>query len=187
MLLFTTWAQGRRLLAARLAEEAMPAADFLHTTAKVQRVPGLAVYFTRDTEGVPTALLHSLKHHHVLHERVLLLTIATALSPHVAPDARLRLEELGAGAGRAVLTFGFLDEPNVPEMMKLLPDAWREAPEGISYVLGRQILIPSAARPGMSLWREALFAAMVRLSSSAMEYYRLPPGRVVELGSQVEI
>ena len=187
MLLFTTWAQGRRLLAARLAEDAMPAADFLHTTAKVQRVPGLAVYFTRDTEGVPTALLHSLKHHHVLHERVLLLTIATALSPHVAPDARLRLEELGAGAGRAVLTFGFLDEPNVAEMMKLLPDAWREAPERISYVLGRQILIPSAARPGMSLWREALFAAMVRLSSSAMEYYRLPPGRVVELGSQVEI
>ena len=186
MLLFTTWAQGRRLLAARLAQDAMPVADFLATTGKVPRVPGLAVYFTRDTAGVPTALLHSLKHHHVLHERLLLLTIETALSPHVARDARLRLEELGAGAGRLVLTFGFLDKPDVPEMMKLLPAAWREVPDHISYVLGRQILIPSA-RPGMPLWREALFAAMVRLSSSAMEYYCLPPGRVVELGSQVEI
>ena len=186
MLLFTTWSQGRRLLAARLAEDAMPVEDFLRTVGKVQRVPGLAVYFTRDTAGVPTALLHSLKHHHVLHERVLLLTIETALSPHVARDARLRLEELGAGTARLVLTFGFLDRPDVPQMMQLLPDAWREVPDRISYVLGRQILIP-AARPGMSLWREALFAAMVRLSSSAMEYYRLPPGRVVELGSQVEI
>ena len=186
MLLFTTWAQGRRLLAARLAEDALPVADFLATTGEVARVPGLAVYFTRDTSGVPTALLHSLKHHHVLHRRVLLLTIATALSPHVAPDARLRVEALGSGMARLVLTFGFLDEPDVPEAMKLLPEAWSEAPDRISYVLGRQILIP-AARPGMSLWREALFAAMVRLSSSAMEYYRLPPGRVVELGSQVEI
>ena len=186
MLLFTTWAQGRRLLAARLAEDALPVADFLATTGEVARVPGLAVYFTRDTSGVPTALLHSLKHHHVLHRRVLLLTIATALSPHVAPDARLRVEALGSGMARLVLTFGFLDEPDVPEAMKLLPEAWSEAPDRISYVLGRQILIP-AARPGMSLWREALFAAMVQLSSSAMEYYRLPPGRVVELGSQVEI
>jgi KUP system potassium uptake protein len=186
MVLFTTWARGRTLLAARLAQEAMPVEDFLRATATIQRVPGLAVYFTRDEAGVPTALLHSLKHHHVLHERVVLLTIRTALLPHMASEPRLRFEELATGMGRVVLTFGFLDEPDVPEALKLLPLAWREEPMRTSYVLGRQILIP-AARPGMSRWREALFAAMVRLSSSAMEYYRLPPGRVVELGSQVEI
>jgi KUP system potassium uptake protein len=149
-------------------------------------VPGLAVYFTRDEAGVPTALLHSLKHHHVLHERVVLLTIRTALLPHMESESRLRFEELATGMGRVVLTFGFLDEPDVPEALKLLPPAWREEPMRTSYVLGRQILI-HAARPGMSRWREALFSALVRFSSSAMEYYRLPPGRVVELGSQVEI
>jgi KUP system potassium uptake protein len=88
--------------------------------------------------------------------------------------------------GRVVLTFGFLDEPDVPEALKLLPPAWREEPMRTSYVLGRQILI-HAARPEMSRWREALFSALVRVSSSAMESSRLPPGRVVELGSQVEI
>jgi KUP system potassium uptake protein len=85
-----------------------------------------------------------------------------------------------------VLTFGFLEEPGVPDTLRMLPPAWTEDPMGTSYVLGRQILVP-AARPGISLWREALFAAMVRLSGSAMEYFRQPPGRVVELASQVEI
>jgi KUP system potassium uptake protein len=186
MLLFMTWARGRTLLAARLAEEALPVEDFLCSTANVQRVPGLAVYFTRDVAGAPTALLHSLKHHHVLHERVLLLTIKTALLPHVKHVHRLHFEELAPGTARAVLTFGFRDEPNVPKALGFLPPAWREEPMRTSYILGRQILVP-AARPGMSQWRETLFAAMVRLSGSAMEYYRLPPGRVVELGSQVEI
>jgi len=186
MLLFSTWARGRTLLARRLASEALPLGDFLRSTAKVMRVPGLAIYFTRDSGGVPTALLHSLKHHHVLHERVLLLTIRTALLPHVKHVYRLHFEEVASGVARAVLTFGFRDEPNVPKALGFLPEAWREEPMRTSYVLGRQILI-HAARPGMSLWRETLFAAMVRLSGSAMEYYRLPPGRVVELGSQVEI
>ena len=115
MLLFTTWARGRTLLAARLARDAMPVESFLRATAKCTRVPGLAVYFTRDAAGVPTALLHSLKHHHVLHEHVLLLTIRTALLPHVLRGSRLRFEEIGPSTGRAVLTFGFLDEPDVPE------------------------------------------------------------------------
>ena len=164
----------------------MPVDSFLRATTNVQRVPGLAVYFTRDATGVPTALLHSLKHHHVLHEHVLLLTIQTALLPHVARTSRLRFEEIAPNTGRAVLTFGFLDEPDVPDGLALLPPAWTEEATRISYVLGRQILVP-AARPGMPLWQEAVFAAMVRLSGSATEYFRLPPGRVVELGSQVEL
>ena len=186
MLLFTTWARGRTLLAARLARDAMPVDSFLRTSANAPRVPGLAVYFTRDATGVPTALLHSLKHHHVLHEHVLLLTIQTAMLPHVARESRLHFEEIGPGTSRAVLTFGFLDEPDVPAGLTLLPQGWAEDAMRTSYVLGRQILVP-AARPGMPLWQEALFAAMVRLSGSATEYFRLPPGRVVELGSQVEI
>jgi len=168
MLLFTTWARGRTLLAARLARDAMPVDSFLRTSANAPRVPGLAVYFTRDSTGVPTALLHSLKHHHVLHEHVLLLTIQTAMLPHVARESRLHFEEIGPGTSRAVLTFGFLDEPDVPAALALLPPAWLEHATRTSYILGRQILVP-AARPGMPKWQEALFAAMVRLSGSATE------------------
>ena len=84
------------------------------------------------------------------------------------------------------LTFGFLDEPDVPASLALLPPAWLEHATRTSYILGRQILVP-AARPGMPKWQETLFAAMVRLSGSATEYFRLPPGLVVELGSQIEI
>ncbi len=186
MLLFTTWARGRALLAASLARDAMPIDTFLRATTDVPRVPGLAVYFTRDAAGVPTALLHSLKHHHVLHGRIVLLTIQTAMLPHVAVETRLTFEPIGSGIGRAALTFGFLDEPDVPGALTRLPPEWTQDPMRTSYVLGRQILVP-AARPGMPMWRETLFATMVRLSGSAMEYFRLPPGRVVELGSQVEI
>jgi KUP system potassium uptake protein len=185
-LLFGTWARGRALLAARLERDAMPVAAYLRATGGVRRIPGLAIYFTRDASGIPTALLHSLKHFHVLHERVLLLTIDTALLPHVPAEARLRFEALAPGTGRATLTFGFLDEPDVPQALALLPEAWREETLRTSYVLGRQTLRP-ASRPGMPRWQEALFAAMVRLSGSAMEYFRLPPGRVVELGSQVQL
>jgi KUP system potassium uptake protein len=186
MLLFTTWGKGRRLLAKRLADDALPIGDFLRSTERVPRVPGLAVYFTRDASGVPTALLHSLKHYHVLHKQVLLLTVRTALLPHFKHVRRLHFEELGPGMARAVLTFGFRDTPNVPKALMSLPTTWQAEPFLTGYVLGRQTLVP-AKRPGMSVWREMLFAAMVRLSSSAMEYYHLPPGRVIELGSQVEI
>jgi KUP system potassium uptake protein len=172
MLLFSTWARGRTLLAARLARDAMPVDSFLSSTVNVQRAPGLAVYFTRDPTGVPTVLLHSLKHHHVLCEHVLLLTIQTALLPHVVHDARLHFEKIGPSTGRAELTFGFLVEPDVPATLALLPCTWREKDTRISYVLARQILIP-AARPGMPLWQETLFAAMVRLSGSATEYFSI--------------
>ncbi len=186
MLLFATWARGRRLLTARLARQALPTDAFLSTTTDVPRVPGLAIYFTRDAAAVPTALLHSLKHHHVMHERVLLLTIETALSPHIPRESRLTFEELAPGAARATLIFGFLDRPDVPAALAMLPAGWAEEEMRTSYVLGRQIMVP-AARPAMPLWQEKLFAGMVRLAGSTTEYFRLPPGRVVELGSQIEL
>jgi KUP system potassium uptake protein len=186
MLIFTTWARGRELLAAHVALEKLPVTDFLRTCPTIQRVPGMAIYFTRDPAGVPVALLHSLKHYHVLHDKVLLLTIRTALIPHVKHVHRLQFEELAPGTARAILTFGFRDEPNVPKALGFLPAEWQIEPMQTGYVLGRQILIP-AAHSRMPLWQETLFALMVRVAGSAMEYYRLPPDRVVELGSQVEI
>jgi KUP system potassium uptake protein len=186
MLILTTWARGRALLAAHIAAEKLPVADFVRGSATIQRVPGMAIYFTRDPSGVPVALLHSLKHYHVLHDKVLLLTVRTALIPHVSRINRLHFEELAPGTARAILTFGFRDEPDVPKALGYLPIEWQEEDMRTGYVLGRQILVP-AAHSVMPRWQEALFAFMVRLAGSAMEYYRLPPDRVVELGSQVEI
>jgi KUP system potassium uptake protein len=152
----------------------------------VPRARGLAVYLTRDAAGVPRALLHGLKHFQAVHERVLLLTVETALLPHVPPSERLHFAELTPGVGRAVVTFGFMDAPRVPPVLESLPEGWRTDAMATSFILGRQILVPSA-RPRMARWRAALFGTMLRLAGSATEYYDLPPGRVVELGAQVSL
>ncbi len=187
MLLLTTWGRGRALLAARLGQETQSVESFVDAAGDLARVPGMAVYFTRDRNRVPLALLHSLRHYHVLHERVLFLNIRTALMPHVKHVHRLRFEELGPGLARADVTFGFRDDPNVPKvLLGFLPPVWHDAALTAGYVLGRQIVV-AARHSRMPLWRETIFAAMVRLSGSAVEYYRLPPDHVVELGSQAEI
>ncbi len=120
------------------------------------------------------------------HERVLFLNIQTASLLHTVPESRLEFKEIAPGFASAVLTFGFLDTPDVPTALEALPSGWAESPMRTSCMLGRQILAP-ASKPGMSLWREALFATMVPLSGSAIEYFRLPPGRVIELSNQIEI
>jgi len=168
-------------------KNATPLASLIRSTAKVPRVPGLAVYFTRDPNGAPAALLHSLKHYHVLHEHVLLLTIEISLLPKVAEAERLKFEPLDSGFARAVLTFGYMDEPNLPPALNALPEGWRVSPMLITYVLGRQILLIPPAHRGLKLLQDKLFLIMMRLAGSATEYYRLPPGRVVELGSQVQL
>jgi len=184
---FLTWSRGLKALISELAGHATPLASLLRSTAKVPRVPGLAVYFTRDAHGAPAALLHSLKHFHVMHEHVLLLTIETSLLPKAAEAERLKFESLEPGFARAVLTFGYMDEPNVPPALDALPDGWRVSPMLITYVLGRQILLIPPTRRGLPLLQDKLFMLMMRLAGSATEYYRLPPGRVVELGSQVQL
>ncbi len=128
----------------------------------------------------------SLRHNHVLHQGVLLLTIRTDNSPRVAPDRRLTFEEVAPGMGRAVLTFGFFDEPNVPAALRALPGSWRHPVEETSYVVSRLIAI-RGKHPAMFRWRQTLFRIMLRLAGSATEYFRLPAGRVIELGIEVEI
>jgi len=184
---FLTWSRGLKALVSELVKHATPLASLLRSTAKVPRVPGLAVYFTRDPNGAPAALLHSLKHYHVLHEHVLLLTIETSLLPKVGEADRLKFQPLESGFARAVLTFGYMDEPNLPPALNALPEGWRVSPMLITYVLGRQILLIPPAHRGLPLLQDKLFLLMMRLAGSATEYYSLPPGRVVELGSQVQL
>jgi KUP system potassium uptake protein len=186
--LLTTWATGRRLMRERLEEDAMPIDLFLTSVGeKVRRVSGSSVFLASTTEGIPPALLHNLKHNHILHERVAILTVATEGVPHVLPENRREVEELGQGFYRIVLHYGFMDEVNIPA--ELAEEHRAGGPfrtMDTSYFLARQTLIASS-RPGMAIWREKLFAGMVRNAESAMQFFKLPANRVIELGSQVEI
>ena len=187
-LLLTTWAGGRRLVRDRLLEDAMPADLFIKSTAqRVRRVAGTSVFLTSAAEGVPPSLLHNLKHNHVLHERVVLLTVETEPVPHVMPEKRTDVADLGHGFYRIVLRYGFMDEVDIPAGLTSVTAAGAPFKSmETSYFLARQTLIASS-RPGMAIWREKLFAWMVRNAESAMEFFKLPSNRVIELGSQVEI
>ncbi|WP_184025930.1 potassium transporter Kup [Sphingomonas yantingensis] len=186
--LLTTWSKGRKLMMERLRESAMPIKVFIQSAANsATRVPGTAVFMTSTPEGVPHALLHNLKHNKVLHERVILLTVKVIDEPYVAEPNRVRLEHLESGFHRMVLCYGFMEEVDVPAALKRIHNCEGEfRMMETSFFLARQTLLPSA-RPGMMLWREKLFAWMLRNAESAMEFFRLPTNRVVELGSQVEI
>jgi KUP system potassium uptake protein len=185
--LLTTWAKGRALMRERMREAAMPIKVFVSSACNsALRVPGTAVFMTSTADGVPHALLHNLKHNKVLHERVILLTVKIADVPFITGD-RCFMEDLGQGFHRLILKYGFMEEPDVPGALSTIT---RCGPPfkmiDTSFFLARQTLLPSA-RPGMAIWREKLFAWMLNNSESAMEFFRLPTNRVVELGSQVEI
>lgn len=187
-IMLTTWAKGRALMIERLREAAMPIAIFIQSAANsAARVPGTAVFMTSAADGVPHALLHNLKHNKVIHDRVILLTVKIADVPYVPDEYRVKQDDLGQGFHRVVLKFGFMQEPDVPGALagvKSCGGAFRMM--DTSFFLARQTLLASD-KPAMALWREHLFAWMLRNAESAMEFFRLPTNRVVELGSQVEI
>ncbi|WP_442681257.1 potassium transporter Kup [Sphingomonas sp. ASY06-1R] len=186
--LLTTWARGRSLMIERMREAAIPVPVFVRSAVNsATRVPGTAVFMTSSAGGVPHALLHNLKHNKVLHERVILLTVKIEDVPYVNPIKRIWFEDLDAGFYRLVVRYGFMEEPDVPAALALATDCGAKFKMmDTSFFLARQTLIASS-RPGMAIWREKLFAWMLRNAESAMEFFRLPTNRVVELGSQVEI
>ena len=184
---FATWRKGRALVTADIEAGALPTDIFLATARKATRVPGLAVYLTSSSEGVPPALLHNLKHNHVLHRRVYLLTVETALTPDVDEERRIALTEIGEGLARVKIRYGFMQEPDVPSALCRLREAGETIdPMTTTYFLSRQVIVPSK-RPGMSFWRDQLFAAMCRNAATPMTTFQLPVNRVIEMGSQVEI
>jgi len=187
-LLLTTWFRGRMLMRQNMAEDAIPMEVFAKSAhSSAIRVPGTAVFMASTSSGVPSALLHNIKHNKVLHERVIVLTVAIQNKPYSDPDHRFEVKDLGQGFFRVVVKFGFLEETDIPEALKHVSTCGEKFEMmKTSFFLSRQTLIASS-KPGMVLWREKLFAWMLRNAASAMEFFRLPTNRVVELGSQVEI
>ena len=182
----STWKRGRTLLYTRVAEDSIPLPDFVASASlECTTVPGTAVFMTANPDAVPHALLHSMKHYKSLHERVVLLTAVTLDVPHVGPAQRVTVESINAQFHKVKVFFGFMDDPNLPEALEWCAEqGLRLDLMDTSFFLGRETLVP---KPGteMALWREKLFVAMYRNAGSIAAYFKLPPNRVVELGSQV--
>ncbi len=186
--LLTTWSRGRKLMRERMAESTMPMEVFIKSASNsATRVPGTAIFMASSAVGVPSALLHNIKHNKILHERVIILTVQIADVPYVDDKDRLDCKDLGSGFFRLTLRFGFLEETNVPDVLSRVEICGPPFDMmHTSFFLSRQTLIASKI-PGMAIWREKMFAWMLRNAANAMEFFRLPTNRVVELGSQVEI
>ncbi|WP_370051363.1 potassium transporter Kup [Corallococcus sp. AB011P] len=187
--LMTTWKRGRDILAGKLRAASLGLKDLLGSFGDHPpvRVPGTAIFMTGNPEGTPPALLHNLKHNKVLHEQVVLLTIISEEIPHVVAQERVEVEPLEQGFVRVVARYGFMENPSIPDILKRCREKGLQFQlMGTSFFLGRETLIPTK-KPGMAVWREALFTWMSRNARSATAYFRIPPNRVVELGSQVEL
>ena len=199
--LMSTWKRGRTIVTAMLREGSLPMELFTKEMAKRPpvRVPGVAVFMTSDLSGAPPVLLHHLKHNKVLHEKVILLCVATKEIPQVPGDQRIEFQDLGLGLYTVTATYGFMETPNVPDILVALGAHGLHAKVNeTTFYLGRETLIPTKVSPArrvalagrglwMAFWRKKIFTVMTNNARSATSFFGLPPNRVVELGAQVQI
>jgi KUP system potassium uptake protein len=187
--LMVTWKAGRRLMAARLHEEAIELEPFLESIfiSPPLRVPGTAVFLSAEAGSTPFALLHNLKHNKVLHEQNLFVTVLHHEVPWIGFDRRCQIEPLGHDCWQVTLHFGFKNDPDVPEALKLLQGRGVVLDDmETSYFLSRDTVVPTFGG-GMAMWREKLFASMHRNAAGAADFLNLPTNRIVELGTKIEI
>ena len=189
MMMMYTWRRGSRLLFEKTRRQEIPLEGLVANLEKKPptRVPGTAVFFTSDPQSAPTALLHSLKHYKVLHEKNVILTIETADTPRVNPAERVRIEPVGETFTRVMLRFGFMETPNVPKALAIARKlGWQFDIMSTSFFLSRRALKP-AAHSGMPRWQDRLFIGLTRVANDATDYFQIPTGRVVEVGTQVTV
>ena len=187
--LMSTWKTGRQRLRQRLINSLLPIEDFLKdvTASKPLRVPGTAIFLAGNPDGTPAALTHNFKHNKIIHKRVVLLTVMIEEIPFVELERRVTVSELGEEFYRVIGRYGFMEEPDAQELLKLCkPHGLNFREMETTFFLSRETIIPSERR-GLARWRKRLFALMARNAQPANAYFRLPPNRVVELGLQVEI
>ncbi|QKJ66587.1 potassium transporter Kup [Deefgea piscis] len=190
-ILMTTWKRGRKMLSAKLLEGEMPLTGFVESLEAhpPQRVEGISIFMTANTDTVPHALLHNLKHNKVLHEQVVFLTVQTNDIPYVPLKERVTVRRLGESFYQIVATFGFKEEPNIPAVLlqvtQLQPELVFDE-MNTSFFLSRETIV-EAKYPSMSWWRRRLFSLMSRNATRVTNFFKIPPNRVVEMGMQVEL
>lgn len=188
--MMSTWKKGRKLVWEKLKPATLPLEmllDEVEANKRLIRVPGIALFMTANPEGTPIALLHNLKHNKVLHEQNLVLTILTDEVPQVGSAKRVEFEDIGAGFHRLIAHYGFMEEPNVLDLLAVA--RINGAPIDVAkttFFLSRETILPGASG-SMARWRKWVFALMSRNGQAASSFYRIPANRVVELGMQVEI
>jgi KUP system potassium uptake protein len=189
MVIMYTWRRGSRLLFEKTRRLETPLDTLVAMLEKKPplTVPGTAVFFTSDPTSAPTALMHSLKHYKVLHEKNVILCIKTANTPRVPDEERVQLEQVGKTFTRLIIRFGYMETPNVPRALAIArKHGWHFDIMSTSFFLSRRAL-KRAARSGMPPWQDRLFIALARTANDATDYFQIPTGRVVEVGTQVTI
>jgi len=189
MLVMNTWRRGSRILYDKTRRQETPLDDLVRILERKppQRVPGTAVFLTSDPKSAPTALMHSLKHYKVLHEKNVILSIETAHTPRVAPDKRVQIEQVGTTFMRLLLRFGYMETPNVPRALAIARRlGWQFDIMSTSFFLSRRTLRP-APHSGMPRWQDRLFIWLARSANDATDYFQIPTDRVVEVGTQVTV
>jgi KUP system potassium uptake protein len=187
--LMTTWKRGREALAVLLRRSTLPVELFMSDIKRKEpvRVSGSAVFMTSDADGIPPVLLHHLKHNKVFHEQVVLLSVVSKPVPFIDASQRVNVESLGAGFWRVRAFYGFSQSPEMRDIMTSARGSGLVcAASSTSYFLGREQLLPNGPSR-MPMWRKKLFIFMTRNAQSATAFFAIPPGRVVELGTQIEI
>ncbi|MFO0603588.1 MAG: potassium transporter Kup [Polyangiales bacterium] len=185
----TTWKRGRASLGRHIIASTLPMELFLDDVraTRPHRVPGAAVFMTSNPDGAPPVLLHHFKHNKVLHARVVMLSVQTLHVPEVSRDERVTLRELGEGFWQVTASYGFMQTPDVPEALREARARGLDVDvEGASFYLGRETLL-TTGRAGMARWRKGLFAFLSRNARPANMFFQIPPNRVVELGTQIEL
>jgi KUP system potassium uptake protein len=189
VLLILTWRRGSGILVNKTRRTEVPIDTLLRSLEKKPpySVPGTAVFLTSDPDFAPTALLHNLKHNKVLHEHNVILTIVTADTPRVGEDERVQITPLTKHFARVSLKFGYMEQPNVPKALAIArKHGWQFDIMSTSFFLSRRALRPSP-QSGMPVWQDHLFIALARSASDATDFFQIPTGRVVEVGTQVTV
>jgi KUP system potassium uptake protein len=189
VLLILTWRRGSGILVNKTRRTEVPIDTLLRNLEKKppHSVPGTAVFLTSDPDFAPTALLHNLKHNKVLHEHNVILTIVTADTPRVSEDERVQITPLTKHFARVSLKFGYMEQPNVPKALAIArKHGWQFDIMSTSFFLSRRALKPSP-QSGMPAWQDHLFIALARSASDATDFFQIPTGRVVEVGTQVTV
>jgi len=183
----TTWRRGRKLINDELAQSSMPLESFIEFTGDVHRVKGTAIFMTSSPNGVPSALLHNLKHNQILHERVVLMTIKTADSPFIKNSNRVEIQDLGKNFSRIIVTYGFMQNPDVPRALQLCePLGMSFDMMSTTFYLARETIVPADKSSFVSI-RAQIFRVMSKNATSATDFFKIPANRVVELGTQIVI
>jgi KUP system potassium uptake protein len=189
MIIMWTWTRGAQILSDKTRRDSVPLldlSDILRSRAPY-RAPGTAVFLTSDPDTAPVALMHNLKHNKVLHEKNIILTVETAETPRVSEGQRIRIEPVNEDFKKVIVTYGFMETPNLPKALTLCrKQGLKFDIMATSFFLGRRSVVPSA-HSGMPLWQDRLFIFLMKNAANPTDFYKIPPGRVVELGAQVTV